>query len=307
MSVDNRTFGEIRFALHKEFPGLDQDLLDLWIVERYRDILQALAWRRLRVQSVIQTPAAYDTGTVSVTEGSDTVTLSDGTWTSAMTGRTFRVAGENEYYQFTYVGASSGTLDRNYEGDDDTAAEYKIAQSVYVLPPDCRELHSIRVLGAPRDLDQWSQEMLDEAAPHRSAYGKPVAYAPHMENASSPSRQQVELYPIPDDVYGLPFWYTQEPTLFTASDTSDFFAPWLLPNALIEHVRSIALRKEKDYTGAQFATAEAARAFATMRATEARRIGSTPMKMAPKFTRHRIERVLRNRYTGNVVLGDDFS
>lgn len=306
MSVSNRTFGELRFQLQKEFPGLDPDKLDFWITERYRDILRSLTWRRLRVQAVIQTPAAYETGTVAVTNGADTVALTGGAFTSAMTGRAIRIAADNEYYQFTFVGATSGTLDRNYEGDTDTAATYKIAQPVYVLPADCRQLHSIRVLGLPRDLDQWSQEQLDEASPHRSRYGKPVAYAPHMDNASSPSRMQVELYPIPDEVLDLPYWYTQEPTLFEASGTSDFFAAWLLPNALVESVRQLALRMDKDYVGAREAGREAAAAFDVMQREEAKRIGTTPLKMTPAFTRHRIRRSLGSYRGGNFVLGDDF-
>jgi hypothetical protein len=306
VSATNRTFGEIRFQLQKEFPGLDADVLDFWITERYRDILRSLAWRRLRVQAVIQTPDAYETGTVAVTNGSDALTLTGGTWTSAMTGRGIRIAADNEYYQFTFASSTTGTLDRNYEGTTDADATYKLFQSVYVLPADCRELHSIRVLDSPRDLDQWSQETLDEAAPHRIKYGTPRAYAPHMDNASSPSRIQVELYPIPDDVMSLPYWYTQDPTLFSASGTADFFAPWLLPNALVEQVRSLALRKERDYTGAQLASQEATVAMQEMIREEARRIGTTPLKMAGVHTRHRVERVLKRFPQGNFVLGDDF-
>jgi hypothetical protein len=304
LSATNRTFGELRFQLQREFNGLDADTLDFWLTERYRDVLNDLPWQRLRVQSVIQAPAKYDTGTVAVTNGANSVTLTGGTWSSAMTGRMIRFNGENEYYQFTFASSTTGTLDRTYEGSDNAAATYKISQSVFVLPADCRQLHSIRVLGAPRDLDKISQEQLDEAAPHRSRYGTPVTYALHMDNASSPSRRQVELYPIPDELTPLPYWYTQDPTLFSASDTGSFFAPWLLPNAIVDHVRSMAY---DDLGRSDRAARRAETALQQMRTNEARQRGSEPLRMAPAYTRHRVERVVGRLPGGNFVLGDDFS
>lgn len=59
MSATNPTFGEIRFQCQKRFPGLDADLLDSYINERYRRILRRGDWQRLRVQGGGQHGAAF--------------------------------------------------------------------------------------------------------------------------------------------------------------------------------------------------------------------------------------------------------
>jgi hypothetical protein len=69
------------------------------------------------VEAVLQTTAPYSTGTVAVTEGSAAVTGTDTVWTAGMSGREFRVTGRDEIYTFTRTGNTTGTLDRNYEGD----------------------------------------------------------------------------------------------------------------------------------------------------------------------------------------------
>ena len=40
------TFGELRFRLSKLVPGVDLDLLDGWIMDRYQEILDVLPWSR---------------------------------------------------------------------------------------------------------------------------------------------------------------------------------------------------------------------------------------------------------------------
>jgi hypothetical protein len=70
--------------------------------------------------------AKYSTGTVSVTNGSDLVSLTGGTWTNAMTNRHFSVAGRTESYPFTYLTATTGRLKRPYEGPTGTGFSYGI-------------------------------------------------------------------------------------------------------------------------------------------------------------------------------------
>jgi len=294
MSATQLTFGEIRFQCQKRFPGLDPDLLDSYINERYRRILRRGDWQRLRVQAVLQTVAPYETGTLAATKGSASITGTDTVWTEAMSGRAIRIAAGDEYYQLTYVSPTSGTLDRAYEGEGATAAVYSIWQNVYVLPADLSVLHSIRVLGSPRDLDQITQEELDERAANRSTVGTPDCYAPHMADLSTPPRGQVELYPIPDRVMALPFWYTQDPTLFSASQTSSFIAAWLNPDALYCGVEAEIRRQlEKDYVGAQAAEGMFSLHLSEMFAAEARRIPARQIKMAERFTRHNVRRWTR--------------
>lgn len=80
------TLGQLKLRLLKQFPGLDLDVLEGFISDRYSEILQELPWSRLSTDAVLQTTAPYTSGTVTVTQGSSTLALADGTWTAARTG-----------------------------------------------------------------------------------------------------------------------------------------------------------------------------------------------------------------------------
>jgi hypothetical protein len=285
MSATHLTFGEIRFQLQKRFPGVDADVLDSFINERYRRVMRRGDWTRLRLQAVLQTVAPYESGTVAVLNGSDAVTLTDGTWLEEMTGRAFRIGVDPAYYQFTWVSASTGTLDRTYEGDDDDAAEYRIYQAVYSLPADLALLKSMRVLDRPRDLDQVSQERLDEMDASRLAHGTPQRYAPHMDDLSDPPRRQVELHPAPDAAVAIPFWFTQDPALFEVTATASYVAAWLNPDAIYHGVEAEVRRLEKDYAGFTAAESLFNVDLAEMFGAEARRTGPAGIKMAARYTR----------------------
>lgn len=110
------TYGQIRLRLSKLLPGIDVELIDGWVQDRYAMILDLLAWKRLEGEAVFQVPLSYAIGTVSAQQGSNAITGSGTTWTSDMTGLMIRINNGTEYYTFTYVSATSATLDREYEG-----------------------------------------------------------------------------------------------------------------------------------------------------------------------------------------------
>jgi hypothetical protein len=293
MSATNPTFGEIRHQCQIRWPGVGLDLLDSWINERYRRILRRGDWKRSRIEAVLQTVAPYSTGTVAITTATTNLTLTSGTWTSGMTGRKIRIAARNEYYTFTYASASTGTIDRNYEGDTATEAAYSIWQNIYALPAACRNLRSMRVFSAAKDMDEVSQESLDEYAAARLTEGTPDRYALHEDDSSSPPVQQVELYPIPDEILSIAYWYSQDPTLFSA--TATILPAWLNPSALYHGVEAEALRKAKDYAGSDRAEALFLNDLNEMFIDEARRTPPVEIKMAPRHTAHRVRRWNRTR------------
>jgi hypothetical protein len=94
-------------------------------------------------------------------------------------------------------------------------------------------------------------------------------------------------------VFAIPFWYSQDPTLFAASATSSFIAPWLSPDAIYSGVKADALDKEKDYAGSDRAEAMFNQHLTEMFHGEAVRMGARRLKMAAAFTRHNRERVTR--------------
>lgn len=101
----------------------------------------------LTSRSVISTVAPYETGTVTVTNGSRTVTGSGTTFTAAMVNRKFRVGSANTYYRISaFVSATEVTLDVAYVGTTASAQSYSISKDEYRLAPDLDQYKVLRQL-----------------------------------------------------------------------------------------------------------------------------------------------------------------
>ena len=283
------TVGKLKLRMLKQFPGLDLDVLEGFISDRYSEIIQELPWSRLNVSAILQTVAPYAAGTVAVGEGSSDITLTGGAWTPQMSNRFFRVGGRAEFYGFHYVDPTTGLLDRPYEGPSNLAAGYKVYQSIYPLPADVRILPEDGMSGELGPLTRTDWAELNVISPTRTGFGTPKWWAPRMDENTSPPGMQVELYPIPDRSYTIPYEYVGEVVEPGASTAA--YQVWMGPTtALVEGVTGKILRTRGDYTGAQLAMAEAARALKVMRANEAQRMGTAHMKMGSYYTRHRARR-----------------
>ena len=289
------TYGDIRFRLAQQFPGLT-DLLDGWIADRYAAILDRLNWERRRVVGTLQTVAPYETGTVSVQKGGTAITGTGTDWSEDMTGRTIRIANRPEIYTFTAMDEDSGKLDRAYEGDTDAAASYRIFQSVYSLPADCKIVESIRAYQTGLALAMVSASRLDEIDAARVTYGDPQMYTLAMEDSSDPPRMQVELWPAPERALGLPVRYVAEaPSL---NGTSVTILPWVRPAALIAGVSADACLHLAKAQPAMLPLADRHErrfesAVADMERTACLGAPAEQVGMASRFTRHRARRWTR--------------
>lgn len=110
------TYGQIRLRCSKLAAGVDLELIDGWLQDRYTAIMDELPWKRTEGETVIQSPPSYQVGTLTATQGSAAVAGAGTAWTVAMTGLTIRIADNQEFYVFEWVDATHGTLDRPYEG-----------------------------------------------------------------------------------------------------------------------------------------------------------------------------------------------
>lgn len=286
------TLGQLRIRLVKAFPGTDLDLLDGWISDAYQDILSELPWSRLNVSSILQTTAPYETGTIALVSGSASLTLTSGTWVTGMTGRAFRATGRDEFYEFTYVSATTGTLDRVYEGSTDSAATYSIFQHVYPLPADCRHLDddafSTFTLGP---FARLHRNQLDAIYPDRSISGTPEVWAAYMDDSSDPPRMQIEILPVPDEAIGIPFSYVAEAD--SPTSTGATLLPWIQPTALIEKVSSSICVHLENLPKAAFHERRADAALSRMKNIEALRTGPVVMEIDDYYTSHRQRRACR--------------
>jgi hypothetical protein len=281
------TYGEIRMRLQMLAPGVGPDLLDGWIMDRYQEILDALTWKRLAAAATIVTKAEYNTGTVAVTNGSNVVTGTGTTWTAAMTGRVIRIGGAEDYYEFTYVGATSGTLDRVYSGADTTGAGYRLNQNVYPLASDVRLVHGVRT--ATGELHRTTTAELRRWYPARNSYGTPFEFAWYMDSGSNPPVIQIELFPIPTETVSLYVDLEIDTDGLEKGVTSSSLLPWTREGCLVSGVQAdVGLHLDKRSAAshqARFLTL-----LARMMGTEAQ---SHPASfgMASRFTRHRLRRV----------------
>jgi hypothetical protein len=282
------TYGDLKFRLLKAYPGLDLDLLEGWAGDVYAELLGALSWSRLEVEGILQTTAQYVAGTVSVVQGSRIVTLTGGTWTAAMNGLGFRMSPGVEYYEFTFVNAGEGSLDRPYEEATNALGTYSIFQNVYPLPANCRLLSDDAFNSKLGPMKRFGHRQLQALAPWSNVSGVPIAWASYMDNGSTPPLMQIELFPVPLISVGLPFTYTADAD--PLSSTSQAFQVWMQPGAMIEGVTAKIKAHRGDYDGAQVHALDAKIAVSTMLSAEAQRMAPALMMLDPYFTRHRRER-----------------
>lgn len=276
------TLGQLRIRLMKQFPGLDPDILDGFIQDRYSEILQELEWSRIETTAILETTAVYEVGTASVAFGSNAVTTTGGMWSASMTGRGFRVVPRPEIYEFTYQTPFTGLIDRPYEGPSDPAATYKIFQFVYPLPDNCRLVNDDSF--AP--LERVSHET-------GTSYGEPQIWQSYMDDNSNPPRMQVKLYPIPTLAVGIPFTYVAEEDAPTSGSVA--FAPWMEPSsAMFEGVAAKIWRIPMflNLAASQLSMSVAEKALNTMKASDAARQGVQKLEMADYWVRHRVRRCL---------------
>lgn len=281
------TLGQLQYRISKKHPGLDADYLLALINARHNKILNTYDWTHLWVDTILATVAKYDTGTVAVSVGGTSLTGTDTVWTAAMTGRRIRIASRNEFYVFTYVSATTATIDRAYEGTSaETAAAYRIWQPIYALPSDLDILLSLKVPSTEQDMDQITQELLDNIDPARQTYGVPMTYAPFEDSSSNLS--QIELYPGNETAVGLPLEYRATVAEFT--DTAETFLPWMDVDAIFYGVKADLFADDGKMNESMRFEALFKDRLSDMIASDGDRKESQQMQMSSRFTDHRVAR-----------------
>ncbi|MDI6732322.1 MAG: hypothetical protein QME16_00115 [Planctomycetota bacterium] len=102
------------------------------------DKLTAADLPYLMTEGFIATIAPYETGTVTATNASKTITGSGTTFTAAMVGRKIRMGSENAYYRISaFVSTTEVTLEAAYQGTTEAGKTFSIYKDEYRLPADC--------------------------------------------------------------------------------------------------------------------------------------------------------------------------
>ena len=128
----------------------------------------------LMTDGFITTVAPYETGTVTVANGSKTVTGLLTVWTSAMVGRKIRIAGESAYYRIAaFVSSTEITLEVVYQGSLTSGNTYSIYKDEYKLPADCDTYKVMRQVENGKAVTSLEATAFDMVEPSPSAEGSP--------------------------------------------------------------------------------------------------------------------------------------
>lgn len=307
------TYGELRLRLQKLCAGVDTELIDGWIQDRYTEVLDMLPWKRQEGESIIQAPLSYATGTVAATQGSATITGLGTTWSPTMDGLMIRINNTSEYYQFTQVSATSATLDRAFEGVSASDLAYRIDQNVYLMPDNARIIRQVRAMhnrGIPLEIITPGE--LNRISASRNLYGTPKYAAATWDNFSDPPQLQLELFPVPDcaDSGGnLLSWgvdYIFDAAELDPDQTSVSLLPFVRPAVLIEGVQANALMPRPGTPGDLAGAAAHETRFKVlagqMAQINAQQRGNQTIRLAPELRRQTPPRYrrgpLHRGYTG---------
>ena len=109
------------------------------IARGQREFVNYGAWsfmNQYQGQVYIPLTQYYSTGTVEVTNGSQTITGTGTTWTQDMVGRFFQLDNQEVYEIRGFTSTTVLTLEIPYQGTTDASETYKIHKRFYPLPLD---------------------------------------------------------------------------------------------------------------------------------------------------------------------------
>lgn len=300
------TWGQIRLNLLQTSPGIPLDLLDEWINARYGSVLQATDWIGLKGHTTVETTAAYQSGADSITAVVGQIAiLGTGTaWTPDLfQGKLFYVPGDTAVYTIDVQSPTLLALDRPYEGRGGaplntvySGVSYVIMQDVYPLPTDCRSIVTVLSPTTGFPLAPFTKDGLDRFAGSRARIGWPESWAEYDDSPESapPVVHQIQLSPAPLQAAGYPLEYLRAAQGFDGRSLAATPLPFVTPTVILAGVRAdIAIFQEK-FPKAMGYQAQFDKELARMLQVEhAQRRVKTAMQMAPRFTRHRLARVMR--------------
>jgi hypothetical protein len=157
----------------------------------YQQVMRSKDWMACVKQYVHTMKGVYQSGTVSMTAGSASVTGLGTAWTSDMAGEFLRIGNEPYYRIESVSNATTLLLSWAYDGASQSGAGYAIADMRIQLPGDCEYVKSVASQYWP--MARTDSALLDVSDPLRLIYGIPLCYA---ECGPSNGKYEIELWPV---------------------------------------------------------------------------------------------------------------
>lgn len=178
----------------------------------YADFLAAYEWRFLRQFATIRTNAPYSTGTIAVTDGDATVTLTTGVWPSwAASG--VLIVGSREFRIATRTSNTDVELAEVFGGDTATGQSYSLQRMAYDLPDDFGQIASFFTFDAQHGRSPLDRVSPSEISARRSGSNgtsipRIAAIRPKAHAGTAGQRMEALFFPCPDGEYALGYGYT---------------------------------------------------------------------------------------------------
>lgn len=216
-------------------PSLSSTEVESMAQTRYEHLYETFLWSRKLRDFIIQTAAQVSsdsTNTVTVTNGSSTVTSSSTPFSSVMVGRQIQLGDEKQYYFINDV-PLSGQLELGdgegnavaWNGDTANGISWRIFQSIYLLPDGADAIYSLSGRMQLEELD-GGRDALDNLDPYRhttNADPRCWLYA----GESSLGVKEIELWPVPTSARLLRGQYIRKAPTLSSLTTIDISVPYL--------------------------------------------------------------------------------
>lgn len=215
------TFGETWRKVNLHAPAAPALLVQSWVQDAYRELVDARGWGFRTIQSQL-TFLASRTIAVTVTQGSDIVT-SAGLFVATDQNRTFRVGTYPMYQIARYIDANSLQLVLPFYGTGAGVVQAEILDAYVTMPSNFRRFAVIVDPVNQRLVPWWcTQEELDLLDPTRtSANSVPrmLASAATSQLPDSLGNVQYEYWPKPSAAGALQTYIVQGPAPLRDGDS----------------------------------------------------------------------------------------
>lgn len=216
-------------------PSLGSTEVESMAQTRYEHIYETFLWSRKLRDFIIQTVAQVSSGTtdtVTVTNGSSTVTSSGTPFSAAMVGRQIQLGSELQYYFVNDVPLSGQLTLGDGEGNTVTwtgatanDVSWRIFKTIYLLPDGADAIYSLAGRFQIDELD-GGRDTLDHSDPYRHETNADPRYWMYA-GESSLGVKEIELWPVPTAARLLRGQYIRKAPTLASLSPIDISVPYL--------------------------------------------------------------------------------
>ena len=219
----------------KQFcPGLSIPVIKQRINIRYKQILEQEDWVFLNDSEVVTLPERTNNETTEscdATFGSTAVSGTLTSWASTMAGKLFRVGSDAQFYRIASVTSTTAlVLEKAYAQETTTDADFEYWNESY--SPTSSEISKISAVVYQSELREKPQDFFSRLDPERTSTGSPVYYS-IVDRASEGGVSSFDIWPVPDDNYGVRVYFKKTVDELTTGASEPVFSSALLEAAAL--------------------------------------------------------------------------